>query len=61
VLPHPNYLAVVVELAAVPMMFGASITAVVASVANLALLGLVRIPAENAALRAAAAQGEQGR
>jgi methyltransferase len=53
VIPHPNYLAVCIELAAVPAIFGAWITAAVATVLNAALLLLVRIPAENAALHAA--------
>ena len=50
-LAHPNYLAVVLELLAVPLLFGAWWTAAVASALNLALLLGVRIPAENAALR----------
>ena len=49
-LRHPNYVAVVVELFVVPAIFGAWITAAVASALNLALLLLVRIPAENRAL-----------
>ncbi len=49
---HPNYLAVAIELACIPMLFGAWITAVVASVLNAVILLGVRIPAENAALRA---------
>lgn len=53
-LPHPNYLAVIIELWAVPAMVGAWVTAAIASVLNLALLFGVRIPAEEAALRAAA-------
>lgn len=50
-LRHPNYLAVVVELLAVPLVGGAVITAVVATLANLLLLA-VRIPAEERALSA---------
>ena len=50
-LSHPNYVAVVIELAAVPLVFGAHVTAVVASIANLVLLLGVRIPCEVAALR----------
>ncbi len=46
---HPNYLAVVVELAAVPLAHGAWLTAVAFSLAN-ALMLRVRIPAEEAAL-----------
>jgi methyltransferase len=50
VLRHPNYVAVVLELAALPLMFGATITAALVGAANLALLLGVRIPAENRAL-----------
>ena len=52
-LRHPNYLAVVAEILALPLVHGAWITAVVASLANAALLR-VRIAAEEAALAAAA-------
>jgi methyltransferase len=48
---HPNYIAVALELASVPLMFGAWITAAVASVLNVVLLAGVRIPAEDRALR----------
>ena len=48
-LAHPNYLAVVIEIAALPLVHGAWLTAVVFSVANAALL-TVRIRTENAAL-----------
>jgi methyltransferase len=48
-LRHPNYLAVIVELAAVPLVHGAWITAVVFSLAN-ALILAVRIRAEERAL-----------
>ena len=48
-LRHPNYVAVVVEGVALPMVHGAWITAVVFTVANAALLR-VRIRAEDAAL-----------
>ncbi|WNG40456.1 hypothetical protein F0U61_47315 [Archangium violaceum] len=51
-LRHPNYVAVVLELAAVPLIHGAWVTAVVFSLANAGLL-LVRIRAEEAALGAA--------
>lgn len=57
-LAHPNYLAVVIELAAVPLSVGATTTAWLASVANAALLGLVRIPCERRALSHAA--GDRG-
>lgn len=47
---HPNYVAVIAELVAVPLMFGATITALVVSVLNAILLFGIRIPAENRAL-----------
>jgi methyltransferase len=50
-LRHPNYVAVVLELAAVPLIHGAWVTAVVFSLGN-ALLLWVRIRAEEAALGA---------
>jgi methyltransferase len=50
-LRHPNYLAVAVELAVVPLLFDAWITALAASLLNAALLVGVRIPAEERALR----------
>jgi methyltransferase len=46
---HPNYLAVVVELLAVPLIGGALLTAAVATLGNLLLLA-VRIRAEEQAL-----------
>ena len=46
---HPNYLAVVIELAALPLLHGAWITAAVFGVLNLWLLS-VRIAAEDRAL-----------
>jgi methyltransferase len=46
---HPNYLAVMVELAALPLVHGAWLTALVFSLAN-ALLLVVRIRSEEAAL-----------
>jgi methyltransferase len=46
---HPNYLAVVLEMACVPLVHGAWLTAIVFSTAN-ALLLTVRIRAEEAAL-----------
>jgi methyltransferase len=48
---HPNYWAVCLELCALPMMVSAWKTALIASLANALLLLLIRIPAENAALR----------
>ena len=50
-LRHPNYVAVVIELAALPLAFGAVWTAAIVGVLNLGLLLGVRIPCENAALR----------
>ena len=48
---HPNYLAVALELACVPLVFGAWTSALVASLLNAALLLGLRIPAETRALR----------
>jgi methyltransferase len=48
-LPHPNYLAVAVELLAVPLIGGAVFTAALATLGNAAMLA-VRIPAEERAL-----------
>ena len=50
ILRHPNYLAVAVELAAVPLIFRAWRTAIIASLLNAALLLGLRIPSEEAAL-----------
>ncbi len=50
VLPHPNYAVVVAEIAVAPLVLGLGWVALVFSILNLALLGLVRIPAENRAL-----------
>ncbi|MDQ8046746.1 MAG: isoprenylcysteine carboxylmethyltransferase family protein [Solirubrobacteraceae bacterium] len=46
---HPAYAAVTVELLATPLAVGARRTALGGSVANLALLGLLRLPAERRA------------
>ena len=46
---HPNYLAVVIEIAAVPMIGGAIFTAIAFSIGN-ALILAVRIPAEECAM-----------
>ncbi len=54
VLQHPNYVAVVIEGVALPLVGSAWVTAVVFTVANAALLR-VRVSAENDALRAAVA------
>ncbi len=48
-LRHPNYLAVAVELLAVPLIGGATVTAAAATLGNLLLMA-VRVPAEEAAL-----------
>ena len=49
-LPHPNYLAVMLEIFAVPLMFGALITAGVFTLLNAGVL-VMRIRAEELALR----------
>jgi methyltransferase len=48
---HPNYVAVVIEIVALPMIRGSWITAIVFTIANAMLLA-VRIPAEEHALGA---------
>lgn len=53
-LRHPNYVAVVVEIAALPLVHGAWLTAVAFSAGNAVLLA-VRVRCENGALAAAAA------
>jgi methyltransferase len=58
-LRHPNYLAVIVELAAVPLIHGGWLTALVFSAANAALL-TVRIRAEERALGEAYARAFGG-
>jgi methyltransferase len=47
---HPNYVAVALEIAAIPALVGAWYTALLFSIANGALLLLIRIPAEERAL-----------
>lgn len=59
-LRHPNYLAVVLEMAAVPLTHGAWLTALVFSALNAALLA-VRIPAEERALGRAYTEAFEGR
>jgi methyltransferase len=49
---HPNYVGVVLELAALPAIFGGWITTIVCSMANVVILW-IRIRAEEAALEAA--------
>lgn len=51
VLKHPNYAVVALEIAAAPLAVGAWRTALVYTALNAGLLLLVRIPAEEAALR----------
>ena len=58
-LRHPNYLAVVIEMVAIPMVHGAWLTALVFSLAN-ALLLRVRIAAEERALGEAYAEAFAG-
>ena len=58
--PHPNYVAVIIELAAAPLVFGAWWTAAIAGALNLALLLGVRIPAEARALDAAETETPSG-
>ncbi|MDF2633885.1 MAG: Isoprenylcysteine carboxyl methyltransferase [Pelosinus sp.] len=48
---HPNYVAVGIELLVVPLIFGATITAVIATLCNLGLTLGIRIPVEEKALR----------
>lgn len=55
---HPNYVAVIIELAAVPLVFGAWWTATIVGALNLALLLGVRIPAEARALAGAEQNAE---
>ncbi|MBB5235491.1 isoprenylcysteine carboxyl methyltransferase family protein [Deinococcus budaensis] len=50
-LRHPNYAVVALELAAAPLAVGAWRTALAASVLNAALILLIRLPAEERALR----------
>lgn len=59
-LPHPNYVAVVVEGVALPLVHTAWITAVVFTVLNAALL-TVRLRVEAAALRRLSPAGESAR
>ncbi|MEG6586263.1 isoprenylcysteine carboxyl methyltransferase family protein [Dendrosporobacter sp. 1207_IL3150] len=49
-IPHPNYLAVAIELVSVPLIFNAYYTASVISLLNAILLIGIRIPAEEKAL-----------
>lgn len=47
---HPNYMVVALELGVIPLIFGAYVTAVVFTVANALMIGLIRIPTEEQAL-----------
>jgi methyltransferase len=57
--PHPNYLAVALELLSLPLVFNAWITAVVATILNAILLLGIRIPAEERALQQSAQRIEE--
>jgi methyltransferase len=59
-LRHPNYLAVILEMLAVPLTHGAWLTALAFSALNAALLA-VRIPAEERALGRPYAEAFEGR
>ncbi len=50
-LSHPNYIAVAIELVSIPLIFGAVITATVATALNIILTLAIRIPEENRALQ----------
>ena len=49
-IPHPNYAVVTAEMFVAPMVLGLGWVALVFGLANVALLALVRIPAEERAL-----------
>jgi methyltransferase len=57
---HPNYVAVVLEIASIPLIHGAWLTALIFSALNVALLA-VRIPAEERALGRLYAEAFEGR
>jgi methyltransferase len=59
-LRHPNYLAVILEMASIPLVHGAWLTALVFSALNAVLLA-VRIPAEERALGQPYAEAFEGR
>jgi methyltransferase len=58
-LRHPNYLGVILEIAAVPLLHSAYLTALIFSLAN-ALVLAIRIRAEEEALRGSRGAGERG-
>jgi methyltransferase len=47
---HPNYVAVAIELFALPLIFGLSVTCIVFSLLNALVLLFIRLPSERAAL-----------
>ncbi|MGG0656251.1 isoprenylcysteine carboxyl methyltransferase family protein [Rummeliibacillus pycnus] len=49
-LPHPNYLIVALEIAIIPLIFQANLTAALFTILNMVMM-LIRIPAEEAALK----------
>jgi len=57
ILPHPNYLIVAFELAALPLLFGLYWTAWIFTVLNAGILLLIRIPEENRGLKWASSNG----
>lgn len=57
-LKHPNYVIVCIEIATLPLMFQAYITAILFTLLNIAMLS-VRIPIEEKALREATNYSEQ--
>ncbi len=57
---HPNYVAVAVEMASVPMIHGCWLTAIVFSISNGVLMAM-RIPAENRALAESATGLDAGK
>ena len=59
-LRHPNYIIVIVEGIALPLVHSAWITAIVFTVLNLVLLAVFRIPTENRALAALERQPSAG-
>ena len=56
---HPNYVAVALELACVPLIFGSWISAVVCTMLNAALLLGLRIPTETRAVAEAAGNSRE--
>jgi methyltransferase len=50
-LKHPNYVAVAIELIAVPLIFDATVTAAIATLCNVGLILGIRIPLEEQSLK----------